>query len=304
MLGRLGALGLTLLLGANPAAAVDFANVVSLGDSALDVGESVERAPVVSEHVAWRLGAAHTNLAVDGTTASSLLATGQHTTAAASFGSGDLAIVWVGAEDMVANQFGIILNNFSFLDGMESDLDTAVATLRGAGLEVVILSLPDLSLTPAVQKNAPQFSWDNFQTASRRWRNRIEDVAAIHGALVIDIYDLSQTVDAMPELFALYGMLPVPAPEKGKIQNCPSCIYRDNAHPSAMTQGFFANEVIATLNTTFDPAGTMSVTPLSNLELFNLTQLTPVPTGPLVAFGIAAGLFSTGMRRLRRSSRN
>lgn len=298
-------LALLALLGAcaaSPAFAVDFANVVSLGDSSLDVGEDLGRAPVFSEHVAWKLGAAHTNLAVDGATTDSLISSGQHTTAAANFGNGDLAIVSVGAEDIVENQVPLVFGNFSFLNGMEANLDTIVSTLRAAGLEVILLTLPDLSLTPVVQKRVPSFAWDEAQTASRRWRNRIEDVAALHGAYVIDLYEISQALAADPSLFALYGVLPVLAPEKGKIKNCPSCVFFDNSHPSAMTQGFVANEAIAILNANLDPGGSMPIPQLSNLELFNLTQLVPVPTGPLVALGIAGALLLAGGRDLRRRS--
>ena len=290
------------LLVASNATAVEFANVVSLGDSALAVGPDVGRAPVVSDHVAERLVAFHTNLATDGTSTSSLLADGQHTQAAAQFGPGDLAFIWVGAEDILANQIAITLGIYSSLDGMEANLDTAVSTLRAAGIEVVILALPDLSLTPVVQRKAPQFAWGNFQTASRRWRNRIEDVAALHGALVIDMYALSQLVDSQPALFTLYGVPPVPAPDRGDISQCPTCVYFDNAHPSAVTQGFVANEVIGLLNATFDPGGSMPIVPLSNLELFNLTQLVPVPIHPSGGLLLAAALLLVGAARLRRSA--
>lgn len=291
-----------LFLAAGSAGAVDFANVVSLGDSALAVGAELGRAPVVSDHVAQRLGAHHTILASDGTTTASMLADGQHTQAAAQFGPGDLAFIWVGAEDILDNQIAITLGIYSSLNGMEANLDIAVSTLRTAGLEVVILALPDLSLTPVVQRKAPQFTWANFQTASRRWRNRIEDVAALHGAIVVDMYDLSQLLDTAPEPFTLYGVPPVPAPERGDISACPSCVYFDNAHPSAVTQGFVANEAIALLNAAFDPGGAMSIEPLSRLELFNLTQPVPVPIGPASVVLLTMALFVGGAFRLRHAA--
>jgi len=86
----------------------------------------------------------------------------------------------------------------------------------------------------------------------------------------------------------------------GDIASCPSCVYFDHVHPSAVTQGFLANEVIELVNAAFDPGGTMPIEPLSNIELFNLTQLVAVPVGPVAALGIAAALLAAGVARLRR----
>lgn len=83
---------------ATNAEAITFNNVVSLGDSLLDDSAGV-KSPVVAGHIAQRLGAPLTKLALSGSTSTALIEQGQHTSAAAQFGEGDLAVLWVGGND-------------------------------------------------------------------------------------------------------------------------------------------------------------------------------------------------------------
>ena len=96
------------------ARAVTFNNVISLGDSLLDDPGHV-RSPVAAEHVAERLGVPLTKFAQSGSTSDELLDDGQHTRAAAQFGGGDLAMMWIGGNDFFAmylSSFLLTMNIF------------------------------------------------------------------------------------------------------------------------------------------------------------------------------------------------
>ena len=155
------------LITVNSAQAIDFDAVVSLGDSLLDDSSGL-RSPLVSEHLADRLAAPLTQLAVGGSTSTSLLSGGQHTQAASSFGAGDLAVLWIGGNDFFANALPITLGNFSFLNQLEANVETAMTTLRSSGLEVVVFNLPDMAQVPLVMTTAPAFARPQFTAAKRQ----------------------------------------------------------------------------------------------------------------------------------------
>ena len=86
-------LALLLLVVSVSAQAVSFNRIVSLGDSLLD-DPGGSRSPLVSDQLASRIGAPLTKLALAGSTSTSLINDGQHTQAAASFGEGDLCLLY------------------------------------------------------------------------------------------------------------------------------------------------------------------------------------------------------------------
>jgi phospholipase/lecithinase/hemolysin len=279
---------------AGAAEAISFANVVSLGDSLLDDGTlGDQRSPVVSEHIAGRVGATHTRLAVGGATTASLIAQGQHTAAAASFGAGDLAVLWIGGNNFLANGNSIALGNFSFLNTAEAHMHTILSTLTGAGMDVVVFNLPDFSGVPSVQLNVPPQFHPNFRAAALDWRNRLSALGGTYGVAVVDVFGFSDELAADPSAFAVGGQDPILGPTFGPKEDCSTCVFYDAIHPSSLAQGYIANAAFEAMNAFFDPAGLDPIAPLGEAELL---QLVPEPAaGWLLAAGL---LLATRRRRL------
>jgi hypothetical protein len=250
------------------APAVAFNNVVALGDSLFD-DEGGTRSPVAAEHVADAIGVPITNLARSGADSGDLLAQGQHTSAAAQFGSGDLALVWIGGNDFLGNAPQVAAGQFGFLDELESNVDTAVSTLRGAGMEVVAFNLLDMALLPAILDIG--IGLPNFRAASQQWQSRLDVVATSRGAHVVDVFTLFDQLVADPEAFSLLGNSPVLGPSV----DCDFCVFADSIHPSSLAQGFVTNATIGVLNDTYDPFSLMPLETLSQVELATLAGLLP-----------------------------
>ena len=239
---------------------MQFARVVALGDSLQDT--SAERGPVFSAHVAQRLGASFTNLAVGGATSASLIEMGQHTVAASEFGSGDLAVLWIGGNDFLG---AIDAGDPAFVPELERNVDTILATLRNAGLEVITFNLPDMSLLPGtfdLQGEAQA----TVRALTEEWRERLNVLAARHGAVVVDVYGLFKELRSQPERYAVDGVAPVLAPEAGERIECPRCVWVDGVHPTSFGQALIANAAITALNARFDPAGIAPLPLLSETE--------------------------------------
>lgn len=271
------------LLLALPVQAMSFNRVVSLGDSLLDDGGG-SRSPVVSQHIASRLGVPLTRLAQAGATTSSLISGGQHTTAAANFGPGDLAVLWIGGNDFAAIGVDLALGNFSGLDAIEANVDLILTTLRGAGMDVVMFNLFDLATVPSVLDQFPPIVLPNGTAASANWRARLAALGVEHDVAVADIFTLYQQIQASPQSFAIAGTAPVLGPSRGSKATCPLCIWRDSIHPSSLGQGYIANRAFADMNAYFDPQQEMPLQPLSEAELialagaFTPATVTPTPT--------------------------
>jgi lysophospholipase L1-like esterase len=263
---------LAILAYGNHAWAVSFDRVVTLGDSLLD-DENGGRSPVFAEHLAQRLSAPLTKLAMSGATSDSLIAEGQHTAAAAEFGPGDVAFLWIGGNDFIDNGTSIILGNFGFLNSLEANVDLILSTLDASGMDIVVLNLPDFAKVPGVIKGVPPLFLPQFTAAALEWRDRLDLLAASYGAAVVDIFVLFDDLKANPAMFALEGNIPVTAPTFGGIDSCPFCLFFDEIHPSSMAQGFIANEVMGVMNGFYDPGGLMPLITLSELELFGLIPI-------------------------------
>lgn len=267
-------LGLTLCAASAAAQFPVYQNVVSLGDSMFD-DSSGNRSPLASEQIAMRLGAPLTQLAKGKITSTELLASGQIEAAVASFGPGDLALLWVGSNDMLQNFSQVAVGNLAFLDTLEANMNVAVAALTGAGMDVLVFNLPDFAFLPRVQLMVPPALYPNFTAASSEWHNRLQVLAAGYGAGVADAFGYSQAFMADPAAFAVGGTTPVGAPSFGSLATCPYCIFFDPIHPTALGQGFYANQAIADFNAFFDPGGSAPLPPLSNAELQTLVAALP-----------------------------
>lgn len=260
------------------ATGITFRNVVGLGDSLLD-DQAGARSPVVAEHIADFLQADFANFALSGSTSSSLLSQGQHTSAAAQFGAGDLAVIWIGGNDFFQNALSVAIGNFAFLNTLQNNVTTAVSTLRNAGMEVVLLNLPDMSRVPAVQNAG--IGLTNFRTASQQWRTRLDQVASNQGASVVDVFSLFDAINTDPTDFALLGRVPTLSPTYG----CQVCVFADQIHPSAVAQGFVANAAAGLLEQVYDPQGTM---PLARLSIVTLASYLGILAGDFDENGMYA----------------
>ncbi|MEM9352697.1 MAG: GDSL-type esterase/lipase family protein [Planctomycetota bacterium] len=269
------ALPLSLLaaLASTRAEAVSFDRVVALGDSLFDDSAGV-RSPVAAEHVADALRAPLTNLAVSGDNSSQLIASGWHTTAAASFGEGDLAALWIGGNDLFDSALAITFGLFGAVDTLESNVDTILDTLTEAGMEVVVFNLPDLSDVPVT------LGIQNFGVATVDWNNRLDALAQQYGATVVDVFSLFEAINADPTQFDLYGN--TPEVRDSLLLDCPLCVFEDPIHPSSFAQGFIANEAIGAINAAYDPQGQM---PLEELSIVDIALLADVYAGDFDSSG-------------------
>ena len=245
--------------------AVTFNHVVTLGDSLMD-DPGGERSPVAAEHIAERLGVPVTKFAISGSTSDDLIAGGQHTQAAAQFGEGDLAMMWIGGNDFFQNTLGVTFGLFGFIDDLEANVDMALSTLRGAGMDVVVFNLPDLSNVPATDFIS------NFRKGTEQWNDRLDVLAAQHGATVVDTFTLFDELAANPEAFSLLGNTPI-LDDPPLIGDCQFCVFADPVHPSSFAQGFIANEAIESMNAAYDPTGAMPLNELSIIEIAALAEV-------------------------------
>lgn len=263
--------------------AVSFNNVVTLGDSLQD-DTSGGRSPVAAEHIAERLGVSVTKFAESGSTSSELISDGQHTQAAAQFGSGDLAMLWIGGNDFFTNPFEVAFADSDFLDVLEANVDTVMSTLNNAGMEIVAFNLPDMSQVPGVidAVNAATIltpflrgpAFDNITEETIAWNNRLNALATTYGATVVDVFSLFNELADDPGDFAILDNDPILNTDSG----CQLCVFFDDlllpdVHPSSFAQGYIANEAIEQINAVYDPSGTMPLELLSSVEIALLAEL-------------------------------
>lgn len=265
------AIVLLLLLVATDTVAVTFNRVVDLGDSLFDA--QPERAPVAPQHIARRLGVPYATVAEGGATSASLLAEGQHTRVAADFGAGDLAVLWIGGNDFLANINGA--SGDEFLNELEANVDLILATLHDAGLAVLTFNLPDMSRLPGTLfLDADQAT--RVRSWSLDWRDRLDALGARYGTVVVDVFTLFEALEADAAAFAFDGGAPLLAPDQGFVEQCAFCVWADEIHPSALGQGLVANAAFVALNARFDPAGAAPLETLDAIELRSLTTYAPL----------------------------
>ena len=238
--------------------AVTFNHVVTLGDSLLD-DSGGGRSPVAAEHVAEQLGVPLTKFALSGSTSTDLILDGQHTRAATQFGEGDLAMIWIGGNDFFDSAFEIAFGDAGFLATLESNTNLAISTLRSAGFEVALYNLPDMSQVPGVIEavNAATVltpflrgpAFENITQTTVAWNDRLDALANIYDATVIDVFGIFNELADDPSAFSILGNDPILNADTG----CQFCVFFDDpllpdVHPSSFAQGYIANEAMANLN--------------------------------------------------------
>lgn len=248
--------------------AVEYGHVASLGDSLLDDLLGL-RSPLVSEHLSERLDAPLTQFAVAGSTSASMIRQGQHSGAAAKFGTGDLATLWIGGNDFfdsTLNPFGVGIGNLHFMDRLEDNVDTVLTTLREAGMDVLVFNLPDMSKVPFTDTiTLFDFQLENISQATLEWNHRLDNLAEEHGAHLVDVSSLFEDALAHPEQYTIMGHELAFGPEWG----CEWCVFSDPIHPSALSQGMITNLAINVLN---EEVGGTPLEPLSEEALAMLSD--------------------------------
>lgn len=253
-----------------------FNNIVSLGDSLQD-DTAGTRSPVAAEHIAARLGVPWTKLAKSGATSDDLIADGQHTTAAANFGDGDLAMLWIGGNDFFYAYFTVVVGGSltATLDDAQANVETALSTLTGAGMDVVLFNLPDMAQVPLVDAAAPgligqrERFLSEYSRASAEWATRMQALGQQYGAPVVDVFGLFNERIADPAALSILDHPVNLGPQYGGQFD----IFADSIHPSAYVQGLIANAAIDQINSFFAAAGAMPIAPLTVPELAELIGL-------------------------------
>ena len=227
--------------------AFEFQNIITLGDSLQD-DPGGGRSPVAAQHIANRLGLPVTQFAQSGSTSSDLIADGQPTQAAAQFGAGDLAFLWIGGNDFFGNPLDIAFGENDFLGPLVANAEMAIRTLREDDIEVVLLNLPDFSEVPGVisavnlgtlgipflRNNA----FENITDATIAWNHRLAGLAQEYDATLVDVFSLFNDLQMDPSAFSLLGNDPILNADTG----CQFCVFFDDfllpdVHPSSFAQG-------------------------------------------------------------------
>jgi len=106
----------------------------------------------------------------------------------------DLAVVWTGVNDCIQQVP---------LPAFRADFDALVGGLRGAGTEVWVVNLPDVERLPAFQ------AWSAMLgPIVRAWQVAVREVAAAHGARVIELAPHTLELADTPDLLGPDGFHP------------------------------------------------------------------------------------------------
>ncbi len=107
----------------------------------------------------------------------------------------DVVTVWLAVND---------LNARVPLESYQADLDTLLGDLEPTGARVLVGNVPDLSFLASYHGVDP----DTLHAEIQRWNQAIEQVAARHGAQVVDLYARWQEVSQHPEYISADGFHP------------------------------------------------------------------------------------------------
>jgi hypothetical protein len=214
------------------------------------------------------------NWARSGADSASLLSDGQHTGLAGLIGTGQVshAVLAIGANDFFPMPlpgyayYEIYNGRWSqaqidaFLDEILTDMETAITTISDAGGTLVLATVVDYSIAPAVWGS---FFWSNpskrerVTTAIRQLNEDVEGLAQAHGLMLVDLFGFAQALfgtNENPREFLIVGGVSIELWERDTTTNdYPEAGFvHDGAHPHTHLQGLMANVVITALNGGFD----------------------------------------------------
>jgi lysophospholipase L1-like esterase len=106
----------------------------------------------------------------------------------------DVAVVWVGVNDCA---------RMTPLPQFQADLEAIVTGLSGAGAQVFVINLPDLDRLPALKSFA---LW--IRAALPSWQGAVRQVAARHGATVVELTHYTTEIERRPDYLCGDGFHP------------------------------------------------------------------------------------------------
>jgi hypothetical protein len=225
------------------------------------------------------------NWARYGADSASALATGQHTGLASLVGSaaeGGLthAVVAIGANDFSPTSdafFNIYFGLWSssrvttYVNQRIANIGAAVSTLRGAGAEVVLCTVPDFGIVPAARQfytNAA--NRQRVANAIARVNAGVAALAEERGVVLADVAGLATTIlgtHANLRQTLVIGGVGVGLTRRDTASNTDpfAGFVDDGAHPHTTIQGIFANLMLTAMNVGWG-AGYVTMTDREILE--------------------------------------
>ncbi len=108
----------------------------------------------------------------------------------------DLITVGIGADDLI---HGVKIDRFA------KNYDQIIARLKQfAGVTIVVMNIPDISLAPAV----PGYMRDAARRHIIMFNERLAEIAARRGAILVDLFQRSAELSVHPEFFSPDGIHP------------------------------------------------------------------------------------------------
>jgi phospholipase/lecithinase/hemolysin len=183
-------------------------------------------------------------------------------------GKVDYAVVMVGANDILDYvKAGMGKNPTAMLLALDANVKKALDTLQHAGnVKLVVSIIPDLSLTPSLQKLLGNVPGALAAVAGliKTANLEIATEAAAHKAPVVDFFGLSHLATGPLQI----GGVTVPA---GKL------FAPDGFHPSTVAQGLLANTILQTLQNAY--GANISGLKLSDGDILTLAHIPhPIPS--------------------------
>jgi len=285
------------------------------------------------------------NWARSGATSATLLSTGQHTGLASDVvpeGITHVAVI-IGANDFIPQAFsGAYWNIYfgswssatidSYVAGVVANIETALDTLVGEDIPMVVATVPDYGLAPLTQGFLTDAARRQLVADAIAEVNvEIDQMAQDREIVVIDIAGAAEAIfgsHASPKTSLLIGNVPIYLAQSDTAAggNPDAAFVDDGIHPNTTLQGLFANLVIQAFNTGYDTGlalfseeeildhrslGYVGPDTLAS-EIGNYSSFVsdytpvPVPVPSLSSGGIVllfTALCSVGMRRLSRGQR-
>jgi len=242
-----------------------------------------------------------------------LLESGQHTGLAAQGASEGVghAVVEVGSNDFAPTSgayFNIYWGLWSqsqidaYVGTRTAAIDTAVATLRGAGMKLIVCNYADFGVTPVVRQLYPSATRRNrVTTVIAQCNAAVLGIARQRRAVHVDINAIGATVfgtnTALRQYLPIGGVnIQLFNRDTASHGNPLAGVVDDGAHPHTTVQGVFANAMGTALNV-LDRAG---IAPFSDAEILAHAGIAYPPSGGDTLDGvIGAG----GYRRFVRNFR-
>jgi len=211
------------------------------------------------------------NWAISGATSATLLSAGQHTGLQGQAASDGVltAVLAIGSNDFNPQSSSAYLSIYyglwssaqiqTFVSQMLANIETAIVTVRTAGVSVVLATLLDPGATPAVVAALPTAAYRNRVDAAVQSVNAgLKNLAQKYQAPLMDWYGLEKAIfGPNTSLHATLKLgnvsLNLRSSDFGPPNSAPtSGFVSDGFHPNTALQGIFANVLLQALASRYD----------------------------------------------------